>query len=144
MRFEGVLFIVGKPSKVPPRGSRGHNVILLPSAIEDALRDLPGKELDSSECLSTHNRNNKIGRIERAFIVGDMFCIAGECYNRGDNIIQLQASGERLGLSYDILNGHVDDMRNLIYRVSRATFIGAAVLKQSKAAHRGDCLFWLV
>jgi hypothetical protein len=144
MKFEGVLFIINKPSTIFPTGARGHKVILTKEAIQQGITQLPGKPLFSSECLKTHNSDRKVGVIEKAFIVGDMFCISGGISEDYSASLQILASEEILGLSYDLSSAHIYDKFADIFEVTSVTFLGATVLLQSKAAHREDCLFWVV
>jgi hypothetical protein len=145
MKFEGVLFTLHKPSKVAPSGAMGHKVLLSEQAIQCGLEQLPGTPLFSSICLTTHDRSDGaiIGRITKAFIVGDMFCISGTIDSYRSRL-RLSASEEPFGLSYDLESVQVIDSRALIYTVGDAIFVGATVLYQRVAAHREDCLFWVV
>jgi hypothetical protein len=144
MKFEGILFLLNKPPAQSPRGCRGHKILFTPATIEKALEQLPGKPLFSSQCLTTHDITNPIGIIEKAFIVGDMFCISGSMHEEKFISQHLNASGETLGLSFDVLNANIEDLRQVIWTCIKADFIGATMLLQSKAAYREDCLFWFV
>lgn len=140
--FKAVLFIIGKPSIDNPSGSRGRKVRLSPAAVEHAMRDLPGKPICRSGCLKTHDNNNQIGEIQRAYAIGDMFCIEGEIFDQ--HAVDLDACTEPLGVSYDARNCHVRDVREReVWVVEAGDFIGVNVLLQRKAAHRENCLFWL-
>jgi len=46
------------------------------------------------------------------------------------------ARGE-MGMSYELADAHVADMRASIWTLTRATFTGAAILLRDKAAYRG-------
>ena len=141
-RFQAVLFIVGMPTVLSPCGARGRRILMKQGAVDCALRDLPGKPLYRSRCLKTHDRSNQIGTIESAFIVGDMFCIAGEVFEGQE--ISLAACEETMGVSYEANNCHVVDMRpERQWEIGRAEFVGAAVLLQKRAGHKERCLFWL-
>jgi hypothetical protein len=42
-----------------------------------------------------------------------------------------------MGMSYELADAHVADMRAPVWRLTRATFTGAAILLREKAAYRG-------
>ena len=42
-----------------------------------------------------------------------------------------------MGMSYELADAHVADMRASIWMLTRATFTGAAILLRDKAAYRG-------
>ena len=42
-----------------------------------------------------------------------------------------------MGMSYELANAHVADMRASVWTLTRATFTGAAILLREKAAYRG-------
>ncbi len=46
------------------------------------------------------------------------------------------AAGE-MGMSYELADAHVADMRASVWTLTRATFTGAAILLREKAAYRG-------
>ena len=41
-----------------------------------------------------------------------------------------------MGMSYELADAHVADMRDSVWRLTRATFTGAAILLREKAAYR--------
>jgi len=41
-----------------------------------------------------------------------------------------------MGMSYELADAHVADMRDTVWRLTRATFTGAAILLREKAAYR--------
>ena len=43
---------------------------------------------------------------------------------------------EDLGMSYEIADARVEDMRTEIWKLTRVTFTGAAILLREKAAYR--------
>jgi len=47
------------------------------------------------------------------------------------------ASARQMGMSYELADAHVADMRASIWTLTRATFTGAAILLRDKAAYRG-------
>jgi hypothetical protein len=46
-------------------------------------------------------------------------------------------SGGEMGMSYELADAHVADMRAAVWTLTQATFIGAAILLREKAAYRG-------
>jgi hypothetical protein len=42
-----------------------------------------------------------------------------------------------MGMSYELADAHVADMRAHVWTLTRATFTGAAILLRDKAAYRG-------
>jgi len=42
-----------------------------------------------------------------------------------------------MGMSYELADARVDDMRAEVWKLTRVTFTGAAVLLREKAAYRG-------
>ncbi len=42
-----------------------------------------------------------------------------------------------MGMSYELADAHVADMRAQVWTLTRATFTGAAILLREKAAYRG-------
>lgn len=144
MRFEGFVFKLHKESIIAPTGAMGHRVKLLEYAIQQGLDQLPGRPLFATKGLLTHARNNPIGTIEHAFVVGGMFCISGCLNTELEWPLYLQACSDPLGLSYDIINASVLDIRSPVFEVSKAKWIGVTVVLQKRAAHGEDTLFWLV
>jgi hypothetical protein len=45
--------------------------------------------------------------------------------------------GDAMGMSYELADAQVADMRAPVWRLTRATFTGAAILLREKAAYRG-------
>jgi len=41
-----------------------------------------------------------------------------------------------MGMSYELADAHVEDMRASIWKLNRVTFTGAAILLRDKAAYR--------
>ena len=48
----------------------------------------------------------------------------------------MRASAGSMGMSYELADAHVADMRAQIWTLTRATFTGAAILLREKAAYR--------
>ncbi len=50
---------------------------------------------------------------------------------------KIQGAGQELmGMSYELADAHVADMRAQVWTLTRATFTGAAILLREKAAYR--------
>ena len=148
--FHGVLTLVDTPSDKAPAGSRGHRVILTRTAAERALPSLLGMGLDYSPSLDRHDARRKIGVITRAEIVGKTIELSGYLFAKDfPEIVRqietgsIHASAVRrnrptnpLGMSYEISDASVADTRATIWRLTRVTFTGAAILRRDKAAYR--------
>jgi len=147
--FRGVLTLVDTPSDKPPAGSRGHRVILTRAAAERALPSLLGMALDYSPSFDRHDARRKIGVITRAEITGKELELSGYLFAKDfPEIVQqidsgiIHAGGARrrmqnpLGMSYEISDASVADVRAKIWTLTNVTFTGAAILRRDKAAYR--------
>jgi hypothetical protein len=163
--FRGVLTLVDVVSNRAPAGARGHRVLLSRSAAEAALASLLGMGLDYAPSLDRHDARRKIGVITRAEIVGKKLELGGYLFAKdfpeivreigrgggtrgrqeamaGSNWPSLNASGQNnhaqtlLGMSYEIADARVADVRSSVWTLTRVTFTGAAVLRRDKAAYR--------
>jgi hypothetical protein len=162
--FRGVLTLVDVPSDKPPSGSRGHRVVLTRTAAEAALASLLGMGLDYAPSLDRHDTRRKIGVITRAEIVGKTLELGGHLFARdfpeivkeigksrragegpfdsaqGRSVptrqrANTQAKTQALGMSYEITDARVADIRSSIWTLTHVTFTGAAVLRRDKAAY---------
>jgi hypothetical protein len=161
--FRGVLTIVDVASDKSPSGARGHRVLLTRRAAEAAIPSLMGMGLDYSPALDRHDAQRKIGVITRAEIVGRMIEVGGFIYARdfpeivaeigrpGQTGTAVSAGPERasrnvratrvgLGMSYEITDALVEDIKASVWVLNRVTFTGAAVLRRDKAAY---CSTWI-
>jgi hypothetical protein len=167
--FRGVLTVVDVASDKAPAGARGHRVMLTRRAAEDAIPSLLGMAMDYSPRLDAHDTRRKIGVITRANLVGRDLVIGGFLYGRdfpeivaeigkkaashqlsalrkggaGDSAIKTPSCGDPqagLGMSYEIADAVVEDIKANIWVLSRVTFTGAAVLRRDKAAYRGTSI----
>jgi hypothetical protein len=149
--FRGVLTLVDAASDKAPAGARGHRVLLTKKAAEEAIPSLLGMGLDYSPRLDCHDARRKSGVITRAEIVGREVVVGGFLYGRdfpemvaeiGKAAVRQQASamtsGTRaeLGMSYEIADALVEDIKAKVWVLNRVTFTGAAVLRRDKAAYR--------
>jgi len=144
--FRGVLTLIDVPSDKAPAGARGHRVVLTRTAAENALPSLLGMALDYSPTLDRHDAQRKVGIITRADIAGRSLELGGylfakdfpeivEQISRGARDI-VGAAGAGLGMSYEIADASVADLRARIWTLTRVTFTGAAILRRDKAAYR--------
>lgn len=137
--FEGVLTTVNLPSDMAPTGSRGHRVLLTREAAEQAIPSLLGMAVDYRPAWDGHDSRRKIGLLTEAWISGAELMVRGYLYARDfpDAAEAVHAHGSNLlGMSYEITNARVEDMHADIWRLTRVTFTGAAILLRDKAAYR--------
>jgi hypothetical protein len=158
--FRGVLTIVDVASDKSPSGARGHRVLLTRRAAEAAIPSLMGMGLDYSPALDRHDAQRKIGVITRAEIVGRVIEVGGFLYARDFPEIvaeigrpartgvsvsagparNVRATRAGLGMSYEITDALVEDIKASVWVLNRVTFTGAAVLRRDKAAY---CSTWI-
>jgi len=152
--FRGVLTLVDVMSDKPPAGARGHRVVLTRAAADAALASLLGMGLDYTPALDRHDTRRKIGVITRADIVGRKLELGGYLFakdfpeivreigrsgtaRRGPAALEGKGSvHDSLGMSYEIADARVADMRSSVWTLTRVTFTGAAILRRDKAAYR--------
>lgn len=130
--FEGVLTILDTPSDRAPSGARGHRVILKKVAAEAALSSLIGTPINRRWDFASHDKEGVIGTISEAWIDKD-----NKLRVRGLVLHELiGGKPPRLGMSYEIRDAHIEDMRASVWTITKCTFEGAAVLRQNLAAYR--------
>ncbi len=139
--FEGVLTLVDVASDKAPSGARGHRVVLTRDAAEAALPSLMGMAVDYKAGWDGHDARQKCGIITAAEVDGQKLTVAGYLFARDfpemERKIQGEGSGsDVMGMSYELADAHVADMRAQIWTLTRATFTGAAILLREKAAYR--------
>jgi hypothetical protein len=135
--FEGVLTLVDIASDKAPSGSRGHRVILTRSAAEAALPSLLGMAVDYKAGWDGHDARQKCGIITSAHIDGQRLTVAGYLFARDYPELEQKVQADGLmGMSYELADAHVADMRAPVWSLTRATFTGAAILLRDKAAYR--------
>lgn len=137
--FEGVLTVVNAASDKAPAGARGHRVILTRDAAERALPSLLGMGVDYRPGWDGHDARRKIGLLTEANVAGQRLVVRGYLYARDfpevTQAIQAHSPGA-MGMSYELADARVEDMHAEVWRLTRATFTGAAVLLREKAAYR--------
>jgi hypothetical protein len=148
--FHGVLTLVDAPSTRPPAGARGHRVPLSRAAADRALASLLGMGLGYTPSLDGHDARRKVGIITSAEIVqlpvasrqlpvGGQWVIeiSGYLFARDfpELMQELRSNGRGLGMSYEIADARVADVRASIWVLTDVTFTGAAILRREKAAY---------
>jgi hypothetical protein len=137
--FEGILTLVDEPSTRAPAGARGHRVVLTRAAALAALPSLLGMGVDFTPAWDGHDARRKCGVITEADVVGRCLKVSGYLYAKDFPEVarQLrQASAGSMGMSYELANAHVEDMNAEVWKLTRATFTGAAILLRAKAAYQ--------
>ena len=137
--FEGVLTVVDAASDRAPSGARGHRVLLTRTAAEQALPSLLGMAVDYRPGWDGHDARRKIGLLTEAELKGANLVVRGYLYKRDfPEVAEAIAakSEQELGVSYEIADAKVEDMREEVWKLIRVTFTGAAILLREKAAYR--------
>jgi len=138
--FEGCLTLVDTPSDRAPSGARGHRVVLTRAAAEAALPSLLGMAVDFKAGWDGHDARQKCGIITSASLSPDgsgdkKLMVAGYLFARDFPEME-PAMTPNMGMSYELADAHVADMRASVWTLTRATFTGAAILLKEKAAYR--------
>jgi hypothetical protein len=137
--FEGVLTVVNSASDKPPAGARGHRVMLTREAAEKALPSLLGMAVDYRPGWDGHDARCKVGLLTEASLAGNRLVVRGYIYARDfpevSRAIAARAP-ESMGMSYELADARVEDMRAEVWKLTRVTFTGAAILLREKAAYR--------
>jgi hypothetical protein len=140
--FEGCLTLVDVPSDRAPSGARGHRVVLTHAAAEAALPSLLGMAVDYKAGWDGHDARQKCGIITSANLDGQRLMVSGFLFARDFPELErrmcgLKASADgEMGMSYELADVHVADMKAQVWTLTRATFTGAAILLREKAAYR--------
>jgi hypothetical protein len=135
--FEGVLTMIDVASDKAPSGARGHRVVLTREAAEAALPSLMGMAVDYKAGWDGHDARQKCGIITAAEVDGKRLTVAGYLFARDFPEMEEKTQTEGLmGMSYELADAHVADMRAKVWTLTRATFTGAAILLREKAAYR--------
>jgi hypothetical protein len=134
-----VLTLVDEPSTKPPSGARGHRVILTRRAALAALPSLLGMAVDYAPSWDGHDARRKCGIITHADVEGPRLQVAGYLFAKDFPEVERQMRQSLpgvMGMSWELADAHVEDMRAEIWTLTRATFTGAAILLREKAAYR--------
>lgn len=138
--FEGVLTLVNAASERAPAGARGHRVLLTKTAAEAALPSLLGMAVDYRPGWDGHDARRKIGVVTAAELEDNRLAVRGYLYARDfpDVAREIEAHApSALGMSFEVADCRIEDMRAEIWKLTRITFTGAAILRREKAAYQG-------
>lgn len=140
--FEGCLTLVDVPSDKAPSGARGHRVVLTRGAAEAALPSLLGMAVDYKAGWDGHDARQKCGIITAAHLHGQRLMVGGFLFARDYPEMEAKVCASAtampaMGMSYELADAHVQDMRAPVWTLTKATFTGAAILLRDKAAYRG-------
>jgi hypothetical protein len=136
--FEGVLTMVNTPSDKAPAGARGRRVMLTYEAAERALPSLLGMAVDYRPGWDGHDARRKVGLLTEARLVGNRLAVRGYIYARDfPEVAETIHAGkaDAMGMSYELADARVEDMRADVWKLTRVTFTGAAILLRDKAAY---------
>ena len=133
--FEGCLTLVDVPSDKAPSGAKGHRVVLTRGAAEAALPSLLGMAVDFKAGWDGHDARQKCGIITSATLEDRRLMVAGYLFARDFPEME-PAVNREMGMSYELADAHVADMKASVWTLTRATFTGAAILLRDKAAYR--------
>jgi hypothetical protein len=140
-----VLTFVDVASDKPPAGACGHRVILTRRAAEAALPDLLGMGVNYKPGWDGHDPQRKFGIITSAELVSNALRVSGYMFARDFPELEATLNGsseERsYGMSYELEDAHVADMRASVWTLTRVTFMGASVLLKQKAAYRATSFY---
>lgn len=139
MWFDGILCSIDSASDRNPGGSRSHRVLIPASTAKHYAETLVGMGVNYS--LSGHSAQQKVGVITSVEVCEE----ASQIHVKGflyawdfpEVVKQIYASAD-LGMSYEMCDCHVFDMRASIWKLTKFTFTGAAILPLSKAAYEGS------
>jgi len=137
--FEGVLTLVDSASDRAPAGARGHRVMLTRAAAEKAMPSLLGMGVDYRPGWDGHDARRKIGLLTEASLIGNRLVVKGYIYARDFPEVAktvVAHAPEAMGMSYELADARVEDIRAKIWKLTRVTFTGAAILLREKAAYR--------
>jgi hypothetical protein len=133
------LTLVDEASDRAPSGAKGHRVILTKAAAKAALASLLGMAVDYRPGWDGHDARRKCGIITEADVEGQRLKVSGYLFGRDFPEVERQLAGHppgSMGMSYELADAHVEDMKAEVWALTRATFTGAAILLREKAAYR--------
>lgn len=134
--FEGCLSVFDEPSDKPPSGACGHRIVLAGDAVKEVLPSLLGMGVNFKSGWSGHDVRQKCGLITSARLEERQIIVAGFIYAADFPEVEEQASKRELGMSYELKDATISDMREGIWKVSRFIFTGAAILLREEAAYK--------
>jgi hypothetical protein len=134
--FEGILARLDLPSDRAPGGARGHRILVPVAVAVEALPSLLGMPVGFGSCWGIHNYRQRCGVINEAEIVCDELQVRGHLWCKDfPEIAPMMAKG-KLGMSFELDDAHIKDMREPIWEITKLTFRGAAILFAEKAAYK--------
>jgi len=145
-RFRGILCQLDQPSTKPPAGAREHCIILTLEAAQAALSELPGKPVNFHNGIN-HDTSRITGHITGAFISPNL-----ELYVEGilteSNITQnilsiIEAASSPMGMSYELADASIKNMRSVIWSITKCTFTGVALILQKNAVYSNSTFEFL-
>lgn len=136
--FEGLLTLLDIPSDAPPSGARNHRVILTRDAALEALPSLIGMAVGFKAGWDGHDARQKCGVITEAWIEGSGLLVRGHLFGHDFPEIERKMGkpDADLGMSYELADAHIENMRAQVWTVTKCIFTGAAILQRTKAAYR--------
>lgn len=135
--FDGILTLVDVASDKAPSGSRGHRVLLTREAAHAALPSLLGMAVGYKAGWDGHDARQKCGIITAAELNGQELAVSGYLFARDFPEMDAELGHDgAMGMSYELADAHVEDMRAKVWTLTRATFTGAAILLREKAAYK--------
>jgi hypothetical protein len=142
LKFLGILGYVDTPSEKAPSGARGHKVELGRKAAVEALGSIVGMGVCRSADNTCHDAQRKIGVITSAKLIGKRIVVRGILYAKDFAKDVEEIRKGKSGMSYEIGDAHVHDLRKEVWMLTQINFTGAAVLLQEKAAY-ANTRFWI-
>ena len=134
--FRGVLTLLDVPSDRPPSGSRGKRVVLTRAAAEAALPSLLGMAIGYKPSLDGHDARRKVGVITRVDIRGNRLEVGGHLFARDfPELVNDLRVKQDVGMSFEVSDAYVEQVTAPIWKLTRVTFTGAAILMRDKAAY---------
>jgi hypothetical protein len=104
-----------------------------------ALPSLMGMAVDYAPGWDGHDARRKCGIITQADVEDNRLRVSGYLFGKDFPEVEdrmRRGSAGMMGMSYEIADAHVEDMNAEIWKLTRATFTGAAILLREKAAYR--------
>jgi hypothetical protein len=134
--FRGLLTTVEIASDRPPSGARGHRVLLTKEAANAAIPSLIGMALSFTPRFDGHDARSKVAIITSAELHNNELHINGYVFGRDfPEVLRKLRTCSTLGLSYEMADVRIRDVRDSVWTMDAATFTGAAILHKKKAAY---------
>lgn len=113
-------------------------MILTRAAAEEAIPSLIGMAVGFKGGWDGHDHRQKCGIITEAWIDGDQLLVRGHLFAHDFPEVPkaMREAEADMGMSYEMIDAHVADLRAQVWVITRTTFTGAAILRRTKAAYR--------